>query len=38
MISFLIVTDASMHGEVPDFYRGKTNSNTKLSWLLDPTP
>lgn len=38
LISFLTVTDASMQEEVPDFYGGKTNSNTKLTWLLVPTP
>lgn len=33
MISFLLDTDTSVHGEVPDFYEGKTNSNTELSWF-----
>lgn len=26
---FITVTDTSMHGEVPDFYEGKTDYNTK---------
>lgn len=36
LISFLTVTDASMQEEVPDFYGGKTNSNSNMVTCSNP--